>query len=155
MDTQGPHLLHRVRTTGHRLFHRFGLYVNNHSLPHLSLNRFMDFVCQQGIAQRIKFASSSSLPSSSPLFSTPPSPSIRPPSPASLPTFPPKSLTHSYSKTLSPSMTFNTTFAIYGKPTTAFTFVTTPLSAHGVVSSRRYVWNACWCATPPQPILRR
>lgn len=155
MDTQGPHLLQRVRTTGHRLFHRFGLYVNNHFLPHPLTERVFESRCQKGIAQRIKFASSSSLPSSSPHFSTPPSPSIPPPSPASLPTFPPKSLTPSCSRTPSPYMTFNITFAIYGKPTTASTFVTTPSSARGVVSNRRYESNACWCATPPQLIPRR
>lgn len=27
MDSLGPLLLPRVRTTGHKLFHRFGLYV--------------------------------------------------------------------------------------------------------------------------------
>jgi hypothetical protein len=49
MDTQGPHLLHRVRTTGHRLFHRFGLYVNNYSLTRLSLNRFMVLVVNKAL----------------------------------------------------------------------------------------------------------
>ncbi|KAI0253833.1 sterol-sensing domain of SREBP cleavage-activation-domain-containing protein [Lactifluus subvellereus] len=32
MDALGPHLLFRVRTTGHRLFHRFGLHCATHQI---------------------------------------------------------------------------------------------------------------------------
>ena len=122
-----------------------------HLLPYLALIRTLN-LCHQDIAQHIKFALFLSLRSSSPLYSTQPSPSIHPPSLASLPIFPRRSSTLSLPPMQSPVMMLNTTSATYGQLTTASTFVRTLSSARGVASSRRYVSNVCSCTAPPPRI---
>ena len=117
-------------------------------LSYLTLNRIMIYG-HQDIAQHIKFASFSSLPSSLPLCSTQPLPSIHPPSPASSPTFPLKFLTLFLPLMPSPAMMLNTTSATYGQRTTASMFVRTLSSAHVVASNRHYASNVCSCTAPP------
>ena len=154
MDALGPLLMLRVRTTGHRLFHRFGLCVTLSSpLPRAEQGR--KFLYHQGIAQRIKFALFLSRPSSSPLYSIQPSLSIHHPSPAFLPTFPLRFSTPFLPQMPSPVMMLNTISVTYGQHTTASTFVRTPSFARGVASNKLYASNVCSCTAPPPPILPR
>ena len=109
----------------------------------------------KGTARHTRFASFSSPQSSSHHSSTLLSPSTQPLNLASLPTFPPRFSTPSLPQTQSLAMMPNTTFAISGLRTTAFTFAMTLSFVPDVASSRRYASNAYSFTAPHPPIPRR